>query len=314
MKPHKSMKYEHLPVWTEPPPGPAQRERLPRSEERSLLAAARSGDRRALRRLLDRLSRPIYRFGRGFCRNPEDAEDVMQEVLTSLVRSLSTIRGEASLTTWAYTVARNACIRQRRRFGRENVSLDESADGSPDGSRRGLLLAEGNEADPERNLLRREIDSALRTALASLPVAQREAVLLRDVEGLSLPEVARVLRVGERTAKARVHRGRAGLREALASLRYEEYAEHPKPRGCPDTARLLSRYLEGDLDASRCASLARHVAQCASCNRACRALQRSLGACRRYGRRPIPARIREGIRRSLASVLTGARNSLQNSR
>lgn len=233
----------------------------------------------------------------------------MQEVLTSLVRSLPSIRGEASLTTWAYTVARNACIRQRRRFGRESVSLDESADGSPDGSRRGLLLAEG-EADPERDLLRREIDSALRTALASLPVAQREAVLLRDLEGLPLSEVARVLRVGERTAKARVHRGRTLLREALASLRREEYAEDPKPRGCPDTARLLSRYLEGDLDASRCVSLARHVAQCASCNRACRALQRSLGACRRYGRRPIPARVREGIRRSIASVLTDARNTL----
>ena len=78
------------------------------------MAAARGGDRRALRRLLERMSRPIYRFGRGFCRNTEDAEDVMQEVLASLVRSLPTFRGEASLSSWAYTVARHACIRQRR--------------------------------------------------------------------------------------------------------------------------------------------------------------------------------------------------------
>jgi RNA polymerase sigma-70 factor (ECF subfamily) len=256
------------------------------------------------------MSRPIYRFGRGFCRNTEDAEDVMQEVLSSLVRSLSSFRGDASLTTWAYTVARNACIRQRRRFGREDVSLDEAEGGSGTGRLDAVLPPADGAADPERNLLRREIDTALRLALATLPAAQREAILLRDVEGLSLPEVARVLRVGERAAKARIHRGRASLRRALARLRHEEEGGGARPRGCPDTERLLSRYLEGDLDGSRCASLARHVAGCASCGRACRALQRSLGACRRYGRRPIPAHVRDGIRRSIAEVLTGVRNSV----
>jgi len=257
-----------------------------------------------MRRLLERMSRPIYRFGRGFCRNPEDAEDVMQEVLASLVRSLPSFRGDASLTTWAYTVARNACIRQRRRFGREAVSLDDSDAG---GSRAATLLLADGSADPEQAMLRREIDSALQIALATLPVSQREAVLLRDVEGLPLPEVARVLRVGERAAKARIHRGRASLRSALAVLRPGEDGERARPRGCPDTARLLSRYLEGELDASRCASIARHVAGCPSCGRACRELRRSLGACRRYGGRPVPARVRDGIRRSIAAVLAGSR-------
>jgi RNA polymerase sigma-70 factor (ECF subfamily) len=309
MKSSKPLENRIIGAWHEPPAGPVERERLPRSEERALLAAARAGDRRAMRRLLERMSRPIYRFGRGFCRNPEDAEDVMQEVLAALARSLRSFRGEASLTTWAYTVARNACIRQRRKYGREILSLDAPSGGSPDGDRPDLAVA-GGDGDPERELMRREIDAALRAALASLPGAQREAVLLRDVEGLSLPEVARVLRVGERAAKARIHRGRALLRGALASLHGDGGPEEPRRRGCPDTARLLSRYLEGDLDASRCASLARHVAGCSSCGRACRALQRSLGACRRYGRRPVPARVREGIRRSIASVLVNTRNAL----
>lgn len=262
-----------------------------------------------MRRLLDRMSRPIYRFGRGFCRNPEDAEDVMQEVLASLVRSLSSFRGDASLTTWAYTVARNACIRQRRRFGRESVSLDAVTDRGAGAGSADFVAADGA-PDPERELARREADHAIRVALASLPVAQREAVLLRDVEGLGLPEVARVLHVGERAAKARIHRGRAALRLTLALLFGEEHAGGARPRGCPDTVRLLSRYLEGELDASRCAALSEHVARCPSCSRACRALKRSLHACRRYGRRPVPTRIREGIRRSIAGVLAGSRNSL----
>ena len=89
--------------------------RLTRAEERRLLAAARAGDRRALSRLLELLSGPIYRFGRGFCGDPHDAEDVAQVTLAALARTLHDFRGDSSLTTWAYTVARNACTRHRRR-------------------------------------------------------------------------------------------------------------------------------------------------------------------------------------------------------
>jgi RNA polymerase sigma-70 factor (ECF subfamily) len=303
------MNNNNLLVWKAPPAGPAERERLPRAEERALLAGARRGDRRSVRRLLERLSRPIYRFGRGFCRNSEDAEDVMQEVLASLARTLPRFRGDASLTTWAYAVARNACIRHRHRYRREVTSLDERSS-SRDGEGIGSGLVD-RAADPERDLLRRELDGALRIALATLPAAEREAVLLRDVEGLTLPDVARVLGIGERTAKSRVHRGREGLRTALSGLGHGRGpAPGAGPGGCPDTARLLSRYLEGDLDASHCAALSEHVARCSSCGRACRELQRSLHACRRYGRRALPRRVREGIRRSIAAVLVEQRNPL----
>ena len=89
--------------------------RLGAAEERRLLAAARSGDSRALNELAGALAGPAYRFGRAFCRNPHDAEDVMQDVLSSLVRGLEAFRGGSSLTTWAYVVARNACSHMRRR-------------------------------------------------------------------------------------------------------------------------------------------------------------------------------------------------------
>src|SRR5512140_652086 len=80
---------------------------LSAAEERRLLAAARGGDARALTALVEALAGPAYRFGRAFCRNPHDAEDVMQDVLASLVRAFDTFRGTSSLTTWAYVVARN---------------------------------------------------------------------------------------------------------------------------------------------------------------------------------------------------------------
>ena len=81
--------------------------RLNHAEEAILLDAARQGDMAALRTLLDSVSGPILRFGQGFCHHPEDAEDVMQDVLSSLVRTLRSFRGDASLTTWAYTACGN---------------------------------------------------------------------------------------------------------------------------------------------------------------------------------------------------------------
>lgn len=274
-----------------------------RTEERRLVALARSGDVTATRRLLERLSPPIYRFGRGFCRNTEDAEDVMQEVLTSLVRSLPTLRGDASLTTWAYTVARNACIRQRRREGRRTVSLDGPADGGSAGH--APLEIVDPRHDPERELERQELGSALREALLALPATHRETLILRDIEGLPSGEVARILHVRERAVKSRLHRARAAMRDALAPhIAAEVPARGP---GCPDVAHLLSRYIEGELDASRCASLAAHVRSCGHCGAACRALRRSLGVCRRFGTRPLPPPAREALRRALRAVIAELR-------
>ncbi len=276
-----------------------------RAEERRLLSLARSGDRTATRRLLERLSPPIYRFGRRFCRNTEDAEDVMQEVLASLVRSLSTLRGDASLTTWAYTVARHACMRQRRRSApHATVSLNVADE--PDGDGSGSLEIEDPRLDPHREVERRDLEEALSAALQALPAPQREALILRDIEGLSAREVARVIGVQERAVKSRLHRARTAMRDALAP--HLGGADAP-PRGphCPDVALLLSRYIEGDLDASRCASLEAHVLSCGHCGAACRALRRSLGVCRRQGARPLSRPAREALRRAIRAVIAEMR-------
>jgi RNA polymerase sigma-70 factor (ECF subfamily) len=288
------------------PEGPAVRDALPRGEERSLLAAARAGDRRAMRRLLERVSRPIFRFGRGFCRNTEDAEDVLQETLASLVRSLPSFRGDASLTTWAYTVARNACLRHRRRAGGAGiVSLDAPA--GPDGD--GGIDLPDQAPDPARALEQQDLDRALQHAILALPPALREVLLLRDVEGLPAGEVARALRLRERAVKSRLHRARLAVRDALRPLVEDEVPgpAAPLPRThCPDTARFLSRHVEGELDAARCEALAAHVERCSACDRACRELRRSLAVCRRFGTRPVPGDVRAAVRRAIHAVLSAS--------
>jgi len=80
------------------------------------------------------------------------------------------------------------------------------------------------------------------------------------------------------------------------------HAPVPAP-DCPDTVRLLSRYLEGELSASTCARMEEHVRSCAACEGACRSLRDVLGACRAYGTRPLPADVRSAVRRAVRDAL-----------
>jgi len=275
--------------------GRQARETLEPAEERRLLAEARSGDRRALRRLLSGLSGTVYRYGRSFCRNPDDAEDVLQDVLTAMLRSLPRFRGEAALSTWAFVVARRTCARRRRREARFS-SLESAA-----GKR--ALDHPDPAASPAGDAERRQLGARLEHAIAALPPAQRDVLLLRDVEGRSAAEVARALRLGERAVKSRLHRARLAVREALAPA-FAPRGGGPAPgRDCPDTARLLSRYLEGEIDAAVCARMEKHVLGCPSCGAACRTLRAALGECRNWGDAPVPREAREIVRRAIRGVI-----------
>ena len=279
---------------------------LTRAEEKRLLREARGGDPVALRRLLERVSPPIYRFGRGFCGDTEDAKDVMQEVLVSLVRSLPSIRGDSSITTWAYTVARRACARQRRGAGKHGEREPETV-------LERVAAPEDASPDPSREVERREVETAVRDAILLLPAPQREAIVLRDLEGVSAREAARVLRVSERALKSRLHRARLAVRDALT----RSLADEPPPAGssrCPDAGRLLSRYLEGELTQRTCASMEAHLRGCVSCGRACRALKRSLTLCRRYGSRPLSASARESLREAIRGTLVEFRSGARSAR
>lgn len=261
--------------------------------EAALIAAARAGDRQALGRLLEQVSAPAFRFSRRFCRDPDDADDLVQEVLAALMASLASFRNESSLSTWAFVVARRACARMRGRQARQSRLDDLPAGAEPHGDRR---------TEPEARLERRRIAQALERAIAELPSPQREALLLRDVEGLSARAAGRVLGIGERALKSRLHRARAAVRERMAPMLGREVASGiggRTGRRCPDTVRLLSRHLEGELTAGACARMERHVRHCLTCDAACQSLREVLGACRAYGERPIPAEFGRSLRAAI---------------
>lgn len=265
-----------------------------RTTENRLLRAAQRGDAAALEKLLRAASGPAWRFSRGFCRDPHDAEDLVQDVLVTLMRTLASFRGDASLSTWTYVVARRACARRQRRSQR-------IASGSVGAAR---VLERRVDPGPAPSVVmeRRELAGAIEAAIRTLPEVQKQVVVMRDVEGLSAAEVAEVLGIGERAVKSRLHRARTALRIQLAP--FVQGGKAPPPAAsCPDTARLLSRYLEGELDSSACARMETHVQGCASCGGVCDSLRAMLGACRAYGSAPIPAEVRSAVRKAVRALM-----------
>ena len=257
----------------------------------ALLQAARLGDRQAIESLLSRYEHRIYRFALRQCGDEQDARDTLQETMIAALHGLRDFRGEARLSTWLYQIARSFCIKHRRpgHTVRGGAALSEAdAIASPD-------------AAPDARTHARELGAAIATAMSALPDSYREAVVLRDVEGLSAEEAAEVAGIEVAALKSRLHRGRLELRSHLAALLGETDAAAP----CPELAQELSAYVAADIDQSTCARVEDHLARCPRCAGACDALKRTVSLCRRIPGDAVPVAVRTAVQRALRAATTG---------
>jgi RNA polymerase sigma factor (sigma-70 family) len=160
-----------------------------------LIEAARGGDTEALVSLIAAAQPDIRSYAARNCR-AADIDDAVQETLLLLYRRLGTLRAVTSFSAWLFAVARRACLRLLRRAA-------GMADASADGEMRLAHLA------PE------DIRIDISRAIQSLPDHYREVILLRDIEELSIDEIAGVLALTRESVKARIHRARLMIREYL---------------------------------------------------------------------------------------------------
>jgi RNA polymerase sigma-70 factor (ECF subfamily) len=180
-------------------------ERLRRREAVAFeqLVAERSGDVYAL----------LYRL----TTDAEEARDLTQETFLRAYQSIDRFRGEADLKTWIYRIAVNQARNRWRWWRRRRRDATVSLDAIGERGEQPLAANLRNEdaVDPEEETLAHERENRLREALLSLRRAYREAVILRDVEGLSYEEVAATLKINIGTVKSRIARGRLELRHKL---------------------------------------------------------------------------------------------------
>ena len=126
-------------------------------------------------------------------------------------------------------------------------------------------------------------------------------MILRDIEGLTASEVAKVTGSSVDAIKSRLHRTRALVRERLAALLGDAT---PAPAdGCPDVLTAFSKQLEGDLEPRLCAELQQHIEGCAACRGRCDSLKRTLAVCASAPPGPLPAPVRAEVRAALGAAL-----------
>lgn len=184
-----------------------------------LVRDAASGDREAMERLLMRAQEVAYRFSLLVCGHPQDAEDVMQDALLKTYRYVSRIKEPEAFRTWLYTTVRNACgMKRRRRVGEPShlTSIEQGASSS-DGEM-GPVEFEGDARPADQLMIDAWVSGRLRQALIALPPSYRMIVVLREMEGLSTREVAKVAGISEANVKTRLHRARVMLRQALEGV------------------------------------------------------------------------------------------------
>lgn len=263
----------------------------------SLIAAAQSGDRAALERLLVRWQPRILRFGVKMCGQPEDARDVAQETLLAAARTLPNFRGDSSPSTWLYTIARSFCIKMRRR-GRSIADSERVQE--REGEDLAARIADARPL-PDATVAAKEIEAKLDAAIAGLEPMYREVLVLRDVEGLTAPEVGDVLGLSVEAVKSRLHRARGMVRAEVAPA-LDDSA--PPPPACPDVVTLYSQEVEGEISADLCATMERHLAGCAYCRGRCDGMRRVLAMCSAAPLPKVPPELQDAVRRAVRSFVT----------
>lgn len=186
------------------------------ASDEALLVLYANGDAGGARLLTARLAPRILGYAARLLQDRAEAEDVAQDAMLRLWRIAPEWRqGEAKVATWLYRVVTNLCNdRLRARQRRKLMALDDAPE------------IEDGAAKPEALLMQADRLAALNAALSALPVRQREAVVLRHIEGLTNPEIATVMDIGLEAVESLTARGKRALSALLSGQRedlgYEE--------------------------------------------------------------------------------------------
>jgi RNA polymerase sigma-70 factor, ECF subfamily len=191
------------------------------AEEHGLVRKAQGGDRLAFEELVRRYDRDVLRLALNLVRRPEDAHDIYQESFLRAYRNLQRFRFECSFYTWVYRIVTNVALDHlRRRSSRreDQAPATEAADGNPtDFFDRQPEM--GAAANPERNLLGRELGQQIAAALNELSPRERMVFEMKHYHGMKLRAIGDLLGTSEETAKNSLFRATRKLRANLECLR-----------------------------------------------------------------------------------------------
>ena len=186
-------------------------------DEAALIALALEGNQAAIRTIVRRHNSRLHRVARSVVRDQAEAEDVVQEAYLRAFSHLASFRGASSLSTWLTRITLNEAMGRVRRRSPAMVAVREDLDVVRDEDAVALLPFGRPPPTPEAMLEERQLRDLLDKAVHDLPEPFRCVFVLRNVDDLSIDDIARRLSLKPQTVKTRLHRARRLLKDALSS-------------------------------------------------------------------------------------------------
>jgi len=185
-------------------------------DEPTLVALLKQGHEGAFEELMQRYRQKVYLIAYGITLDPEESRDIVQEVFLKAFQNISRFEGRARLVTWLHRITVNQSLNWQRRWKRRLRWHHRPIESEEDGE---SIQLGTDEYQAEILHQRREIDQAYHKALKQLPDDARTIYVLKETEGLSYAEIARILNIKKGTVSSRLFYARQRLQKALKSYR-----------------------------------------------------------------------------------------------
>ena len=181
-------------------------------DEKDIVKKASLGDHAAFEQIVNLYEKKVYNIALRYCNNSHDAMDISQEVFLRVYRFLPKFNGESQFSTWIYRITMNVC---HDLVGKKNNITELSLDGKNEDDEDYQVEVSDERFSPEKQLEQKELRETIKKGIATLDESYRDAVIMRDVNGLAYEDIADILQVSVGTVKSRIARGREKLRKFL---------------------------------------------------------------------------------------------------
>ena len=190
-------------------------------DDAMLVERCRRGDSAAMERLILKYQNRIYNIILKMCANPDDAAELTQETFVKIIEKIDKFEGRSGFYTWTFRIAVNLTLNycQRSvRLGYRSLDADDSEHSRQAKAQLKQFLSDDSSPDPAAVAESRDLCEIVVKALMKLEEAHRAVVVLRDIEGMSYAQIAKVIDVEVGTVKSRLSRARSNLKEILEMM------------------------------------------------------------------------------------------------
>ena len=184
-------------------------------EEKSLIIKAKRGDIEAFEQLIEIYQKKVFNIALRMIGNYEDANDMAQEVFIRVFRSLKDFKEQSTFSTWIYRITTNVCLDEiRKRKNKKVVYIDEDVKNDDGEIKRQV---ESDDPTPELVAEKNYVKQVVNEAINMLSEEHRTVIVLRDIQGFSYEEIAKITKCPEGTVKSRINRARHALKDILST-------------------------------------------------------------------------------------------------